>query len=334
MPIKIAINGFGRIGRASFRLAFEDPDLEVVAINDLTESAVLAHLLKYDSVYGRYRHAVRIEGNSLLVADKKITVFSETDPGNLPWKKLAVDVVLECSGHFLEKQRAEQHLRAGAKRVILSAPAKDKEIPTFVLGVNHKKIDFKNDLIISNASCTTNCLAPIIKVLNDSFGLEQGMMTTTHAYTNDQNLVDSPHRDLRRSRSASLNIIPTTTGATKSVVEVMPELAGKLEGLAVRVPVPVVSLVDFVCVLKKSAGEKEINAKFKQAATGELKGILDTAEENQVSSDFIADPHSAIVDISLTKVNGHMVKIVAWYDNEYGYTCRYVEIAKYIGQRI
>jgi glyceraldehyde 3-phosphate dehydrogenase len=333
MPIKIAINGFGRIGRASFRAGFEDSDLEIVAINDLAEPESLVHLLKYDSVYGQYNHLIKAEENALLIGHKKIPVFKETDPGNLPWEELDVDVVLESSGHFLEKQKAKKHLQAGARKVVISAPPKDKEIPTFIFGVNHKKIDFKKDLIISNGSCTTNCLAPIVKILNDNFGIKQGMMTTIHSYTNDQNLVDSPHKDLRRARTAGENIIPTTTGATKSVIDVMPSLAGKLTGLAVRVPTPIVSLVDLVCFLEKAITAKEINDKFKEAAIQELKGILDITEEPLVSSDFIANPYSAVVDLSLTKASNHLAKIIAWYDNEYGYACRYVEMAKYIGRK-
>jgi len=333
MPIKIAINGFGRIGRASFRAGFEDSDLEIVAINDLAEPESLVHLLKYDSVYGQYNHLIKAEENVLLIGHKKIPVFKETDPGNLPWEELDVDVVLESSGHFLEKQKAKKHLQAGARKVVISAPPKDKEIPTFIFGVNHKKIDFKKDLIISNGSCTTNCLAPIVKILNDNFGIKQGMMTTIHSYTNDQNLVDSPHKDLRRARTAGENIIPTTTGATKSVIDVMPSLAGKLTGLAVRVPTPIVSLVDLVCFLEKAITAKEINDKFKEAAIQELKGILDITEEPLVSSDFIANPYSAVVDLSLTKASNHLAKIIAWYDNEYGYACRYVEMAKYIGRK-
>ncbi len=334
MPIKIAINGFGRIGRSSFRLAFESPELEIVAVNDLAEPQALAHLLKYDSVYGRYKHLIKAEEGHLLVDNRKILVFNEVNPNNLPWKRLNVDIVLESSGHFLDKQTAEQHLKAGAKRVIISAPPKDQKIPTFILGVNQKKIDLKKDLIISNGSCTTNCLAPIVKVLNDNFGIEQGMMTTTHAYTNDQRLLDAPHNDLRRARTAGENIIPTTTGATKSVVDVIPELKGRLEGLAIRVPVSVVSLIDFVCLLKKNVDEKEINDKFKEVAKKELKGILDITEEPLVSSDFIGNSHSAVIDLSLTKIKGKLAKIVAWYDNEYGYACRYIEMAKHIGKKI
>lgn len=318
----------------SFRRGFEDEKLEIAAINDLVEPETLAHLLKYDSIYGRYNHSVKAEKNNLLVDGKKIPIFKEADPGNLPWKKLNIEVVLESSGHFLEKPAVEPHLKAGAKRVIVSAPPRDSQIPTFILGVNQEKIDFKKDLIISNGSCTTNCLAPIIKVLHDNFGLEQGMMTTIHSYTNDQRLVDTPHKDLRRARAAGENIIPTTTGATKSVIDAMPELKGKMDGLAFRVPTPIVSLIDFVCLLKKAVEEKEINDKFRQAAKKELRGILGVTEEPLVSSDFITDPHSAIIDLSLTKVKGNLVKVVAWYDNEYGYACRYVEMAKYIGGKI
>jgi len=333
MSKKIAINGFGRIGRPTFRLAFESPELEVVAINDLARSEVLAHLLKYDSVYGKYAHSIKTQDSNLIVDGKKILVFAEKDPAALPWKKLKVDTVLECSGYFLDKPAAERHLQAGAKRVIISAPPKSPEIPTFILGVNQDKFDPKKDLIVSNGSCTTNCLAPIAKILNDNFGIRQGMMTTTHAYTNDQRLLDAPHKDLRRARTAGENIIPTTTGATKSVIEVIPELKGKLEGLSIRVPVSVVSIIDFVCLLEKTTTNEEINDKFKESARKKLKGILDVTEEPLVSSDFIGNPHSAIVDLSLTKVHDNLAKIVAWYDNEYGYACRYVEMAEYIGRK-
>ena len=334
MSIKIAINGFGRIGRSSFRLAFDSPELEVVAINDLTEVKVMAHLLKHDSIYGNFKYSVNSKENNLVVNNKEIPVFAEKDPINLPWKKLDVDLVLECTGHFTTKELAEKHLKAGAKRVLLSAPPKSKDISTFVLGVNQKKFNSKTDIIASNASCTTNCLAPIAKILNDNFTIKQGFLNTIHAYTNDQRLHDSPHKDLRRARLAGENIIPTTTGATKSVVEVIPELKGKLEGLAVRVPVSVVSIIDFVCVVEKPTTIETINNKFKEASKGDLKSILDVTEEPLVSSDFIANPHAAIVDLSLTQVINNLIKVVAWYDNEYGYACRYVAMAEYIGKNI
>ncbi|MBU4370261.1 type I glyceraldehyde-3-phosphate dehydrogenase [Patescibacteria group bacterium] len=331
---KIAINGFGRIGRPSFRLAFDSPELEVVAINDLSEVKILAHLLKHDSIYGKFKHSVSINGNNLVVNNKEIPVFAEKDPTNLPWKKLDVDLVLECTGHFTTKELAEKHLKAGAKRVLLSAPPKSKDIPTFVLGVNQEKFNSKTDLIVSNASCTTNCLAPIAKILNDNFIIKQGFLNTIHAYTNDQRLHDSPHKDLRRARLAGENIIPTTTGATKSVIEVIPELKGKLEGLAIRVPVSVVSIIDFVCVVEKPATIEAVNNKFKELAKGDLKGVLDVTEEPLVSSDFIGNFHAAIVDLSLTQVIDNLIKVVAWYDNEYGYACRYIAMAEYIGKNI
>lgn len=334
MSIKIAINGFGRIGRPSFRLAFDSPELEVVAINDLDEIKALAHLLKHDSIYGNFKYSVSSDGNNLIVNDKKIPVFTEKDPTNLPWKKLNVDLVLECTGHFTTKELAEKHLKAGAKRVLLSAPPKSKDIPTFVLGVNQAKFNPKIDLIISNASCTTNCLAPIAKVLNDNFIIKQGFLNTIHAYTNDQRLHDSPHKDLRRARLAGANIIPTTTGATKSVIEVIPELKGKLEGMAIRVPVSVVSIIDFVCVVEKPVTIETVNNTFKDLVKGKLKGILDVTEEPLVSSDFIGNPHAAVVDLLLTQVTDNLVKIVAWYDNEYGYACRYIAMAEYIGKNI
>jgi len=334
MSIKIAINGFGRIGRSSFKLAFNSAELEVVAINDLSEVKTLAHLLKHDSIYGKFKHSVISNGNNLVVNNKEIPVFAEKDPINLPWKELDVDLVLECTGHFTTKEFAEKHLKAGAKRVLLSAPPKSKDIPTFVLGVNQEKFNSKIDLIISNASCTTNCLAPIAKILNDNFIIKQGFLNTIHAYTNDQRLHDSPHKDLRRARLAGENIIPTTTGATKSVIEVIPELEGKLEGMAIRVPVSVVSIIDFVCLVEKQTTIEIINNKFKELSKGEFKGIIDFTEEPLVSSDFIGNPHAAIIDLSLTQVIGNLIKIVAWYDNEYGYACRYVAMAEYIGKNI
>ena len=334
MSIKIAINGFGRIGRSSFRLAFDSPELEVVAINDLADVKVMAHLLKHDSIYGKFKHSVNSKENNLVVNNKEISVFAEKDPINLPWRKLDVDLVLECTGHFTTKELAEKHLKAGAKRVLLSAPPKSNDIPTFVLGVNQEKFNSKTDIIISNASCTTNCLAPIAKILNDNFTIKQGFLNTIHAYTNDQRLHDSPHKDLRRARLAGENIIPTTTGATKSVIEVIPELKGKLEGLAVRVPVSVVSVIDFVCVVEKPITIDTINNKFKELARGDLKGILNVTEEPLVSSDFIGNSHAAIVDLSLTQVINNLIKVVAWYDNEYGYACRYVAMAEYIGKNI
>lgn len=331
---KIAINGFGRIGRPTFRRALESKELEVVGINDLTDTKTLAHLLKYDSIYGRFDRQVSYIGNNLIVDGKKFPVTAEKDPENLPWKDLNVDIVLECTGRFTTKELAEKHLTAGAKRVILSAPPKSRDIPIFVLGVNEGNFNPKKDFIISNGSCTTNCLAPLVKILNDEYGIEYNLMTTIHAYTNDQRLLDLPHRDLRRARAAVQNIIPTSTGATKSVIMAIPELKGKLDGIAVRVPVPIVSMIDLVCLIKKPATVEEINNKFKQLSETKLKGILGVTDEPLVSSDFIGNSYSAVVDLCLTMSSGNLIKIVAWYDNEYAYACRYVEIAEYISKKV
>lgn len=334
MSIKIAINGFGRIGRPSFRLAFDSPELEVVAINDLSEVKALAHLLKHDSIYGSFKYSVKSSGNNLVVDNKEIPVFSEKDPTNLPWKKLNVDLVLECTGHFNTQELAGKHLKAGAKRVLLSANPKDDKIPTLIGGVNQEEFNPQKDLIVSNGSCTTNCLLPLIKTLHDLYMIKQGFMTTVHAFTNDQKLLDFPHKDLRRARGVMRNIIPTTTGAIKSVITMYPELKGKFEGMAIRVPVSVGSLIDLVCLVEKSTTIETINNKFKELAKGKLKGILDVTEEPLVSSDFIGNSHATIVDLSLTQVTDNLVKIVAWYDNEYGYACRYIAMAKYIGKNI
>jgi len=335
MPIKIAINGFGRIGRPSFRLALGSKEFEVAAINDLTDTKTLAHLLKYDSLYGRFGKKVVYDQNHLIVDGKKYPVYYEKEPENLPWEKLGVDIVLECTGKFTTRELAEKHLRAGAKAVLLSAPPKDSDIPIFILGVNQEKFNPQKDKIISNGSCTTNCLAPLLKILNDEYGVEYSSMTTTHAYTNDQELLDLPHKDLRRARAAAQNIIPTTTGASKSVIAVIPELEGKLYGLAVRVPVPVVSMIDLVCLVKKPATAEKINDKLRKLTQGTFKGIVNVTEEPLVSSDFIGDPHSATVDLGLTAVCGkNLVKLVAWYDNEYGYACRFVEMAEYVGGKL
>jgi glyceraldehyde 3-phosphate dehydrogenase len=332
--IKVAINGFGRIGRPTFRLALNSKILDIVAINDLTDTKTLAYLLKYDSLYGYFDGEVDYDNEHLIVNGKKYRVYAEKDPLNLPWKKLGIDIVLESSGVFTDKEGAEKHLKAGAKRVIISAPPKNPDIPTYILGVNEEKFNPEKDFIISNSSCTTNCLAPIVKVLNDAFKIESGFMTTVHAYTNDQRLLDLPHKDLRRARAAALNIIPTTTGAAKSVTEVIPELKGKLNGIALRVPIAVVSVVDFICHVSQTTTVDEVNNLFKEAAKNKLKGILAVSDEPLVSSDFKGDPHSAIVDLSLTMVIDNLVKVVAWYDNEWGYACRYVEMAEFIGQKI
>jgi glyceraldehyde-3-phosphate dehydrogenase type I len=350
--IKIAINGFGRIGRPTFRLAFNSKKLEVVAINDLTDTKTLAHLLKYDSLYGKFDREVGYDEQNIIIYPepgrgidgKKYRVFAEKDPANLPWKELGIDIVLESSGVFTDREGAEKHLRAGAKRVIISAPprlrqdyggqAKSADIPTYILGVNEDKFDPTKDLIISNSSCTSNCLAPVAKILNDEFKIERGFMTTVHAYTNDQRILDLPHKDLRRARAAAENIIPTTSGATQSVVEVIPDLKGKLDGISLRVPVPTVSVVDFICNVAKPTTVEEVNSLFRKMASGKLKGILAVTDEPLVSSDFKGDSHSAIIDLSLTMVKDNLVKVVAWYDNEWGYACRYVEMAEYVGDRI
>jgi len=324
--IKIAINGFGRIGRTAFRAILDNhPNLQVVAINDLTDSKTLNHLFKYDSVYGRYAKPIGPE----------VKMLSEKDPANLPWKKLGVDVVLECSGAFTEFEGAQKHLAAGARKVIISAPSKSDEIATFVLGVNEEKYDSKKDNIVSMASCTTNCLAPVAKVLNDDFGIVKGFMTTIHSYTNDQRILDLPHKDLRRARAAGLNIIPTSTGAASAIGKVIPELNGKLDGIAIRVPTPTVSTLDLICELKKNVSVEEVNAAFKKAAKNhKFKGILAVEEEPLVSSDFRGNSFSAIVDLPLIMVKDNLVKVVAWYDNEWGYACRLAEFADYIGQRL
>jgi len=330
---KIAINGFGRIGRPSFKIALEK-GLEIVAINDLTDTKTLTHLLKYDSLYGKYERDVGYDENHLIVDGKKIRVFAEKDPVNLPWKELGVDIVLESSGVFTDYNGARKHLLAGAKMVIISAPPKDFEIPTYILGVNEEKFNPKKDLIISNSSCTTNCLAPIVKVIHENLKIKRGFFTTTHAYTNDQRILDLPHKDLRRARAASLSIIPTSTGAAKSIGEVMPELKGKLDGISLRVPVPTVSILDLICQVEKKIEKNELNNLFKKEAGERMKGILEIIEEPLVSVDLEGNSHSAIIDSLLTMVNEDLVKIVAWYDNEYGYACRLVEMAEYVAGKI
>ncbi len=334
MSIKVGINGFGRIGRNVLRGIFQNPDrygnIEVVSINDLTNAATLAHLLKYDSVFGIFEGKVTHTEKSIVVNGKEILVHSEKDPRALPWKSEGVEVVIESTGQFTSKDKASLHLEAGAKKVIISAPAKGEDI-TIVLGVNEDKYNPAEHHIISNASCTTNCLSPVVKVLNDAFGIERGLMTTIHSYTNDQRILDLPHKDLRRARAAALSMIPTTTGAARAVTLVIPELKGKLDGCAIRVPTPDVSLTDFVCIVKKTVTEKDVNAALKQAAEGKLKGILQYCEEELVSIDFTGNPHSSIVDSMLTKViEGNMVKVMAWYDNEWGYSLRVIDLLKYI----
>lgn len=329
---KIAINGFGRIGRAAFKIALEKSDVEVVAINDLTEASILAHLLEHDTAYGHYRKAVSVKGNMLVIDGKEFPVYAEPDPKKLPWGQLGVDVVLECTGRFTDKAGAGQHIEAGAKKVILSAPAKgdDDTVPTFLMGVNEET--YANETVLSNASCTTNSLAPIAKVIHEKFGIAKALMTTIHSYTADQNLQDGPHKDLRRARAAGQNIVPTTTGAAIAVTEVIPELKGLFDGHSMRVPTIVVSLTDFTFVLKQKTTVEEINTVLKEATKeARFHQVLAVTEEPLVSSDFIGNPYSSIVDLSLTKViDGDLVKVVAWYDNEWGYSNRLVEMAEHI----
>jgi len=323
--VKTAINGFGRIGRAFFKIALEK-GIDIVAINDLTSPDVLTYLLKYDSVYGNYRKKVESGKGFIKVDNKKIMVFSEKEPGKLPWKKLGVDIVIESTGIFTDREGASKHIKAGAKKVIITAPAKNPDI-TIVPGVNNNILK-KEHKIISMASCTTNCLAPIAKVLNDNFKIKKAFMTTAHAYTNDQEILDVPHKKLRRGRAAAINIIPTSSGATTSVADVIPELKGKMDGLALRVPVSCGSIVDFVAELDKKASVKEINAALKKAAEGNLKGILQYTEDAIVSSDVIGNPSSSVVDGALTQSIGNLVKVLSWYDNEYGYSCRLADMIK------
>lgn len=327
MTVKLAINGFGRIGRKVFREALEQKELEVVAINDLTDAAMLAHLLKYDSVHGILNADVSSEGDYLIVNGKNIRVFAEKDPSALPWKEQEIDIVIECTGIFSTTEKASKHIEAGAKKVILSQPAKD-DMPTFVMGVNADQYNPETDHVISNASCTTNCLSPLAKVLQDQFGIKRGMMTTIHSYTNDQRILDLPHSDYRRARAAAESMIPTTTGAASAVAKVLPELKGKLDGMAIRVPTPNVSLVDFVAELEKEVTVEEINAALKQASENELKGILAFNELPLVSIDYNGNTASSTVDGLSTMVLGdNMVKVLSWYDNESGYSARCIDLA-------
>ncbi|MEK7518641.1 MAG: type I glyceraldehyde-3-phosphate dehydrogenase [Patescibacteria group bacterium] len=326
MPIRIAINGFGRIGRMAVRAGWKNPKLQFVAINDLADVAANAHLLKYDSVHGIFAGDVRVKGNTIIVGKHTMEVLAEKDPTKLPWAKLKIDVVLECTGRFTKRAEAAQHITAGAKQVIISAPADDVDA-TIVLGVNDGELK-KKPQIISNASCTTNSLSPVAMVMEQAFGIERGMMNTIHSYTNDQRILDLPHKDLRRARAAALNIIPTTTGATKAVGKTLPSLKNKMEGVSVRVPTPCGSLTDFVFVAKRAPKDMaEVNAALKKAASTVLKGIMEYSEEPLVSSDIVDNPHSAIVDGLSTQVNGNLVRVMAWYDNEWGYSCRLVELA-------
>ncbi|MCW5923789.1 MAG: type I glyceraldehyde-3-phosphate dehydrogenase [Saprospiraceae bacterium] len=325
---RIAINGFGRIGRLTFRNLLKNPNVEVVAINDLTDNDTLAHLLKYDTMHGRFEGTVSVSDDDayIIVNGQKISALAVKNPAELPWKTLGVDVVLECTGIFLDKEKAGLHLQAGAKRVILSAPPKADDVPTFVIGANADQIK-DTDLIISNASCTTNCLVPMVMVLDKAFGVEQLFMNTIHAYTADQNLQDGPHRDLRRARAAAQNIVPTSTGAAKAVILVAPHLKGKIEAHSLRVPVATGSVTDCVCVIKKAATKEEINAAFKAAAESSLKGILEYSTDPIVSSDIVRNTHSVIFDAPLTQANGNTCRIVGWYDNEAGYSARLAQLA-------
>ncbi len=335
MATRVGINGFGRIGRQSLKAMLEQypRELEVVAVNDLTDTKTNAHLLKYDSTYGRFPGEIETTSDSLIVNGHSIKVLSLRDPGEIPWGDLGVEIVIESVGIFTDASKAGAHIRGGAKKVIISAPAKGEDL-TIVLGVNDNMYDPARHNIISNASCTTNCLAPAAKVINDAFGIEKGLMNTIHSYTNDQRILDQVHKDLRRARSAGINIIPTTTGAARALALVIPELKGRFDGMSLRVPTATVSVVDFVADLRKSTTKDEVNDAFKQAAAGSLKGILDYTDEPLVSTDFRGDPHSSIIDgLSTMVVGGNMVKVVAWYDNEWGYSCRIADLTHFIAEK-
>ncbi len=333
MAIRVAINGFGRIGRLVFRAAMErKANIDFVAINDLGDIKTMAHLLKYDSVHGRPPFEVEAESDGIVVNGKKIPLVSQPDPAKLPWKEMEVDLVVESTGRFRDRESASKHLQAGAKKVLISAPAKNPDI-TIVLGVNHEEYDPAKHSILSNASCTTNCVSPVTKVLDDNFEVVRALMTTAHAYTNDQRILDLVHRDLRRARAGAINIIPTTTGAARAVGEVLPKLKGKMNGLALRVPVPNVSIVDLTALLGKEVTAEEVNEAYKRAAEGELKGILAYTEEPVVSSDLNHSPYSAIVDGLSTMTIGDLVKVLAWYDNEWGFSCRMVEVIELIAEK-
>ncbi len=336
MSIKVGINGFGRIGRTYLRGAFDDPELEVLALNDITDPKTLAHLLKYDSVHGIWNKNIKATGNSILINGKEIKVYQEKDPGNIPWDKHNIDIVIESTGRFRGRDKAALHLSHNVKKVILSAPAKTPPADvTIVLGVNEKKYDPQKHDVISNASCTTNCFAPMVKVLHQEFGILKGAMTTVHSYTNDQRILDFPHKDLRRARTAGVSIIPTTTGAANAIQEIFPELKGKLDAISVRVPTPDGSLTDFVCEVKKPTSVEEVNQAFKKYAEGEMKGFLQYTEEPLVSIDIVHNPYSSIFDSGFTKViDGTIVKTLAWYDNEWGYSMRLVDLTKYVGRSL
>ncbi|MCL5962666.1 MAG: type I glyceraldehyde-3-phosphate dehydrogenase [Chloroflexi bacterium] len=335
MAIKVGINGFGRIGRQSLKAIMDlyPDELEVVAVNDLTDNETLAHLLMYDSNYGPFEGDVEATEKSIIVDGEEIQALAERDPSKLPWKDLGVDIVIESTGIFTDATKAAAHIQAGAKKVIISAPAKNEDI-TIVLGVNEDKYDPAKHNVISNASCTTNCLAPVAKVILDSFGIVKGLMTTVHSYTNDQVILDFPHKDLRRARAAALNIIPTTTGAARALALVIPELKGKFDGFSLRVPTPTVSIIDFVAELERAATVDQINTALREAAEGNLEGILDYTDEPLVSMDFKGDPHSAIIDGQSTMVQGgNLAKVVAWYDNEWGYSCRLADLTAFIAEK-
>ncbi len=332
--MKVAINGFGRIGRQVFKALHENyPKLEVVAVNDLTDSATLAHLLKYDSNYGVFSTKIEAKKDTLIVSGKKILVLSEKDPVKLPWKKLKVDIVIESTGFFTDAKQAKAHLTAGAKKVIITAPAKNQDV-TIILGVNEENYNPKEHKIVSCASCTTNCLAPLAKVILDNFGISKGFMTTTHSYTNDQKILDLPHEDLRRARAAALNIIPTTTGAAKAIFEVIPDLKGKMDGMALRIPTPTVSITDLVVLTERKTTIEEVITAFSKAAEGKMKGILAVSTEPLVSIDYKGNSFSCIFDAGLTKViDGNLVKVVGWYDNEWGYSCRVADMVKLMSSK-
>src|SRR6266699_950832 len=335
MATRVGINGFGRIGRQSLRALLEryPRELEVIAINDITDTKTNAHLFKYDSTYGRFPGEVEATAESLIVNGHQIKVLAQRDPAQIPWRDLGIEIVIESTGHFTDADKAAAHLRAGAKKVIISAPAKGEDL-TIVLGVNEHMYDPARHNIISNASCTTNCLAPAAKVINDTFGIEKGLMNTIHSYTNDQRILDQVHKDLRRARSAGVNIIPTTTGAARALALVIPELKGRFDGMSLRVPTVTVSVVDFVANVRREATKEAVNEAFKQAAAGPLNGILDYTEEPLVSTDFRGDSHSSIVDgLSTMVLGGNMVKVIAWYDNEWGYSCRIADLADFIAQK-
>lgn len=331
MAVKIGINGFGRIGRLVFRRAMELGGIEVVGINDLTDAKTLGHLLKFDSVHGRFNGTVEVDGNDLIVNGNRIKISAQRDPSAIGWGEMGAEIVVESTGVFRSQEKCEMHIKGGAKKVILTVPSEGDVDATIVLGVNDGTLT-GNEKVISNASCTTNCLAPMAKVLQDSFGIEKGFMTTVHSYTNDQNLLDLPHKDLRRARAAAVSIVPSSTGAAKAIGKVIPELSGKMDGFALRVPTPDGSITDVVAIVSKEVTKEEVNAALKAAAQGPLKGVLEFCEDEIVSADIVGNAHSCILDSKLTMVKGNMVKVVGWYDNEWGYSCRVVDLIKKVAQ--